>query len=396
MIYIENNCRNLFGEIKMKKSKLIMMIKEYPLVFLMALLIYLMFALYLILPERDFSEVENRYLSKKPALSWDAVEDGSFEADFDTYTSEQIPLRDEFIRLKSICESVIGKCENNGIIRGKNSELFEKSLAGYEQYKKNISSIGQFVGQIDNDVVVAFCPNATEVISDSLPVGSKVLDEEYMEEYARGALYEYRNVEMPQITDVMKKHADEYIYYRTDHHWTTMGAYYGYEEIAKSLEVNPVDIGSLTKKSADGFYGTLYAKYRGMNIKPDSIEYYESNVDKFECDDKVYDSLYDEDKLSVYDKYAMFMYGNSGHSRVICKDMDVEMKEHLIVFKDSYANCLIPFLTYNYKIIDVIDLRYYKGNGIEEVNKDTDADVLLLYNFSHLNEDKHFFKLTVK
>ena len=194
------------------------------------------------------------------------------------------------------------------------------------------------------------------------------------------------------LSCVLLTHEDEYIYYKTDHHWTTLGAYYAYSAISD----DPLDLSTLEKGEKDGFLGTLYAKYKGLFVKPDVITYYDIPIRSFVTDDTLRNSLLDKEKLLVFDKYGMFLYGNFGKSEIVSDESILSEKgkgKKLIIFKDSYANCLIPFLTHDYEYITLIDLRYYKDSVKELVENNKDADILFINNFDFLNEDNHFYKL---
>ncbi|MCR5357690.1 MAG: hypothetical protein K6E63_09870 [Lachnospiraceae bacterium] len=371
-------------------------VREYPLTILMAVLILACFAGYLTGGDGGFSATENRYLAKRPAFSVSAVADGSFMEQFELYVKEQLPLRDMLIRLKAAASGVMLKNENNGIVMGKDGYLFEKLVNTGEQLDKNRAALNAFADKSGRDIHVCIVPNSCEILSDLKPAGFPGISQKAYIDDLYGELLTHGNVGTTDLSGILTEHADEYIYYRTDHHWTTQGAYYGYLKLCDDMGLEAVgsDELSVLREEASGFYGTYYSKYRGPGVKPDTITYYDIPVLNFTAGDKVYDSMYDPEKLKIYDKYAMFMHGNEGISVIESVPGGREKKNELIIFKDSYANCLIPFLTYDYGRITVIDLRYYADPVSELLSEHPDADVLLLYNFMHFNEDNHFYRLT--
>jgi hypothetical protein len=129
-------------------------------------------------------------------------------------------------------------------------------------------------------------------------------------------------------------------------------------------------------------------------VSPDILTYYDVPVKYFETGGRVYDSMYDREKLDTYDKYAMFMHGNEGLTVIETGEDKRERRGELIMFKDSYSNCLIPFLTYDYDRLMIVDLRYYPDGVGDLLDEHRDADILLIYNFMHFNEDNHFYRLT--
>ena len=158
------------------------------------------------------------------------------------------------------------------------------------------------------------------------------------------------------------------------------------------MGLEPRDITRYEKGSADDFRGTHYAKYKG-SVRPDRIEYYDVVIKRLELEGRTVDNLIDREKFSTFDKYGAFMYGNDGLEVV---DTGNDTGRTLIIIKDSYANCLIPYLAMNYDKIMVIDLRYFGGSVAEKLSENEDADILLMYNWTFVNDDNHFYKLAGK
>lgn len=361
-------------------------ILKYPLTVCFALFILCIFVLYYLIPVKEKSEWENRYLTQKPELSVGDLADGSYMRKYEDYINDQMPLRDSFITLKAGVENILLKIENNGISKGKDSYLFTKNIKDTSVFDKNVKIISDFSESIKNPVTVLIAPNACETLKDKVFTGfpsvnqGKKLEELYSD---NSLLKSARVVDLKSVLDA---HGDEYIYYRTDHHWTSLGAYYAYCEISG----NPVNIDGLSVSYSDEFLGTLYAKYKGLFIEPDVISYYDIPVSSYTTDTELRDGLYDMEKLSVFDKYGMFMWGNFGRSDI--KSYTSNGKR-AVIFKDSYANCLIPFMTFDYEDITIIDLRYFNDSVDSMIKEYPDADVYFINNFDFLNEDNHFYKL---
>ena len=334
--------------------------------------------------------MENRYLQMRPQASASGLLDGTFMDSFETYTNEQIPLRNMFVKCKAVCVWLTGSSENDGIAKGDDSYLFDKVPSVSDKMHKNILAIKKFTENAGRDVYVAVAPTSTWINQDKLPKGMPVLDEMSCSNELTQALADVDNAHMIYLYDVLSEHKNEQLYYRTDHHWTTKGAGYAYEEIARQMGLEKMDISQYGKHVADDFLGTHYAKYKGIFVKPDSIEYYDVPIKELELEKKTVDNLIDESKLSGYDKDAAFMYGNDGQYVVRA---DKGAGRDLIILKDSYANCLIPYLVMNYDTITVMDLRYFGGKVPDVLAEHPDADVLLLYNWTFINDDNHFYKL---
>ncbi len=352
-----------------------------------------MLAGYIALEQKDFSDMENRFLQKRPELTAASCADGSFMETFETYTNEQIPLRNVFVKCKAVFVWLTGSSENDGIAKGDEGYLFDKVAATSDKAAKNIAAIKNFTTSTDRDIYIAIAPTSTWINADKLPKGMPVLDEVSLSNELTLALSNVPNAHMIYLYDTLNKHKDEQIFYRTDHHWTTLGAGYAYEEIASAMGFEAKDITQYEKHVADDFLGTHYAKYKGVFVEPDKLEYYDVPIKALELEGRMVDNLIDEEKLKGYDKYAAFMYGNDGRYVV---NADKGLGRDLFILKDSYANCLIPYLTMDYDTITVMDLRYFGGKVADELAADPDADVLLLYNWTFVNEDNHFFKLVSK
>lgn len=367
---------------------------------IISVLILATFISYMLRSESTFSETENRYLAARPEVTLSTLADGSFMRSFELYTEEQLPLRDMLVKLKAVIGELMLKNENNGIARGKDGRLFEKLVSYDKQLDKNKAAIRNFAGGTDRDIYVCIVPNSCQILKDYTPAGFPGISQKAQIDDLYDMLKMYSNVHTIDLNDTLSEHEDEYIYYRTDHHWTTEGAYIGYCKLCKDMGIEAIDIQKdeikEKLKKADDFYGTYQSKYRGiMGIRPDTITYYDIPVGSYEAGGKKHDSLYDTDKLETYDKYAMFMYGNEGLGTVETSSFgDTSRRKELLLFKDSYANCLIPFFTFNYDRITIVDLRYYAEPVKDLIKEHEDADILLMYNFMHFSEDNHFYRLT--
>lgn len=370
---------------------------KYPLLVLFAVFIVGFSVLDCVTPTRTHSEFESN-LSQMPKFSLKTLFNGKFTADYESYVNDQFLLRDEWITLKSYTETLFGKVENNGVIYGKDGYLFEK-LTSYDEarLKLNIEAVQKFCEKYPElSVKFALIPNSYEVLSDKLPIASPVLDQEKLINDIYNQVSSAENVD---ILSSLKAHNSEYIYYKTDHHWTTLGAYYAYEKLCDVLDVQKVDISTLKENVVEDFYGTYFSKAKSFTIKPDVIKYYDVNakLDLMAADttgkfvpEKSYETLYDVEKFDTRDKYSAFTYSNNSLT-VITNNGEYE-KERLLLIKDSYSNSLVPFLSTEYKEIVMVDLRYMFNISMVLEQYDFD-DVLIMYNVSTFTGDVDVVKL---
>ena len=178
----------------------------------------------------------------------------------------------------------------------------------------------------------------------------------------------------------LRAHAGEEIFYRTDHHWTTLGAYYGYAALMEALGRGEEVLGPEAAKERDlpvsnGFQGTLYSQSGIHWLEPDSIEFWVEDrglsVTSWRNGAPEETGLYDNDYLGEKDKYSAFLGGN----QPLCVIRNGEGTGKLLLIRDSYADSLAPFLARHFEEVHLLDLRYYRGaasayaaeNGIGQI-----------------------------
>lgn len=197
------------------------------------------------------------------------------------------------------------------------------------------------------------------------------------------------NVTFLDVTDALTAQKDDYLFYRTDHHWTSLGAYYTFNAIAPAMEVPTPGLSSYTRYLVSNtFEGTLSSKSGSHTVLdeveifvPDTqIEYYVTYDGKQQniC------SMYERSALEGKDHYTVFFGGN--HARV---DITTSANTHraLLLFKDSYANCMVQFLYPYFDHITIIDPRYYYDNVETVIRSEGITDVLFLYNLDTFLSD---------
>lgn len=349
------------------------------------------FAANLIVPDRTFSEQENRVLQTLPKFTWQRLFDKEFTTEFESYTTDQFVGRDEWITLKAASELALGKKENNDVSYGKDQTLIE----GFDAPDKstldtNMSYVNQLVENTDADVYFALIPEKSEIWSDRLPARTPNDSEAELIEYCYG-LSNAHNVDM---LSVMREHADEYIYYRTDHHWTSLGAYYGYCALGKAMDIAIPALDSYADRHtvSDSFYGTTWSESGFSWVKPDSMEVFVNapeglQITSYPQGSPVEGKLYDESKLEVKDKYSMFMGGNCPLHQIVTGNDGPS----LLILRDSYTDSLIPFLLDDFSEIHVIDLRYYRMSIADYIAEHGFDNVLVAYSVTTFATDTNLF-----
>ena len=377
----------------MKKN----ILKKYPTFFVFSILVILFTVIDIINSPNEFSELENRKLSQMPILSLKSYIDTSFSSDYEKYINDQFFLRDNWIDLKSRIEYLLGKRENNDIIFGKENYLFKKfTTFNDEMLENNLNSIITFTNNYNKEVDFFIIPNSYAVYDELTPLYLPLVDQLSLINSINSYLSLKSNdhINTINVAEELLKNKDDYIYYKTDHHWTSYGAYLAYLTYMDYLGLEIVDINNLEKITINNFLGTYYNRSKYFKADSDLITYYNILGLHIEIDGKEKLSLMDLDKFKGSDKYSAFLWGNNGLTKVINENISEERKgSSILIFKDSYANSFIQFLSYNYEIIDIIDLRYFK-ESIRNFMKDKDYnEILIMYSFNNLSSDINIRRL---
>ena len=371
--------------------------KKYPTFFVFSILVILFTVIDIINSPNEFSELENRKLSQMPILSLKSYIDTSFSSDYEKYINDQFFLRDNWIDLKSRIEYLLGKRENNDIIFGKENYLFKKfTTFNDEMLKNNLNSIITFTNNYNKEVDFFIIPNSYAIYDELTPRYLPLVDQLSLINSINSYLSLKSNdhINTINVAEELLKNKDDYIYYKTDHHWTSYGAYLAYLAYMDYLGLEIVDINNLEKITINNFLGTYYNRSKYFKADSDFITYYNILGLRIEIDGKEQLSLMNLDKFKGSDKYSAFLWGNNGLTKVINENISEERKgSSILIFKDSYANSFIQFLSYNYEIIDIIDLRYFK-ESIRNFMKDKDYnEILIMYSFNNLSSDINIRRL---
>ena len=357
-----------------------------------AVIIIVLDAIFLILPDKEISETENRSLQLFPKLNFTTLTNGKFESRFDAYVADQFPGRDAWVSMKSAVDIMAGKTQSGNIFLGKDGYLIQDmklpSDAFYEEKMEEIRSFVSAHGNLSVSALIA--PTALSVLNDYLPANADAVaaDEDAFFEQVKSDLSGF-GIRFVDTRDVIKAaSSEEKVYYRTDHHWTTQGAYAAYREYAKQMNLPGLNASYSEKLVTDSFSGTLTASSgfrtgetdRIYVFLPDSpVNYTVLNL----SDGGTSSSFYKTENLKIRDKYTVFFGGNYPEIKI---ETEADSRKVLLVFKDSYANCFVPFLVSDYRCIIMVDPRYYNGDMNELIESEKVTDVLYLYNITAFAE----------
>lgn len=346
--------------------------------------------------KKEYSETEKRELQQMPKVRWRSVRKGKFQKKYEKYLADQFPGRDSWVRLQTDVSRVVGKTESNGVYFGKDGYLLEHygtSDFENEQSEKNEQELVKFVKKMSKkrNISVMLVPTKTWIMQEKLPAFAPTYDEQQMYDCMKAQFGDLADTVLVPVADELQKHTDEQIYYRTDHHWTTLGAWYGYEAYVRAAGGDPEQ----AQKKRDfhcvstQFYGSTYAKVNQAS-RADKIEMYEPQQPLtvvYNMGEKTTDTLYDTSFLDTQDQYSYFTGGNQP---VIEVTGGTANGRTLLVIKDSFGNSMIPFLVEDYEKVVMVDLRQLNVKCKDLVNMFDPTDVLLLYNTAQFAGDRDF------
>ncbi|HJD42235.1 MAG TPA: hypothetical protein H9910_04405 [Candidatus Mediterraneibacter quadrami] len=360
---------------------------------LFILILFVFMVINIAVPDREMSEKENRMLAERPSLTMGTVMNGDFMEQWENYQSDQFAGRDFWRGVKVFLDRLGGARMENGVYIGKGGQLLEEiEVPDDGQSEANLSAIADFAEKYpDIQTSVMLVPDAACILSDSLPAFAGVEDQRQLLGVAEQRLGD--SVNWIDAVSVLNNHVSDKLYYKTDHHWTTLAAFYVFRESAASLGIDgEVGDNFASYTISNDFNGVLAAKSGVGLSEKETIDIYaptqgdDDVVVSYVDEGRKTTSLYDSSKLETRDQYGVFLGGNS--SVIDIKTVSPE-KKRLLVIKDSFANCFIPFLAPYYREIVVVDPRYYSGTIGDIMDAYRITDALVLYSGNTFFTDNH-------
>ncbi len=345
--------------------------------------------LHLAVSDKYYSESEKRTLTQFPKFTAKSFVAGEYSDKLEKYLADQFPGRDGWITVKTLAELGIGMRECNNVYFGKNGYLIS-NFDEYDraQFEKNVSMLEKFTADMEKkgiEVRTMLVPTAVEILDDKLPKYATHASQKELLDYVKD-----RAVDVVDVSDILSQHKDEYIYYKTDHHYTSLGAYYCYSKWkqAKGESAQPLWMWDKEVLS-ESFRGTNYSKVNYPFAPYDIImACYKNNEHMVDYNDGNYvtDSIYERKFLDGKDKYAVFF--NSNQATTVAYG---EGDGRLLIIKDSYANCFAQFVVDEYEQTHLLDMRFYKKSVSKYIEENGISEVLVLYNIPNFAEDAAFY-----
>ncbi|QJD88212.1 hypothetical protein HH215_17800 [Cohnella herbarum] len=362
--------------------------------------LFLMSAAFLLHPTVKFSELENRYLQNAPRFTWDNLVSKAFAEDAEKYVTDHFPYRDDWVWVKSSLEQLRLQQENNGIYKGEDGYLFEKfAKPDYAELQKYAEAVKRFAASHPEvDMTFMLAPTSIGMYPERLPWKAPFYSEAKVNHWIADRIGQ--DVTFMDGFDFLRPHASEDLYYRTDHHWTTLGAYYAYAAYAEQMGWQPLSKDQFRIETvSESFLGSYHTRSQFSGLKPDSIQAY---IPKKPVSTEIYiadtdttvTGLYDDSFLGKKDQYSYFLGGVHALTTIKTSlDPQTADQGKLLVLKDSYAHSFIPFLTQHVSQIDMIDIRYYNGNIGDYMKENGITDVLMMFNTATFVENGEILKI---
>ena len=355
-------------------------------------------------PSRDFSQQENRFLAQFKAPTADTLRSGKFMESFEKYVSDQFPLRDQWIQLKAYSEKALGKQENNKVYFGTDGQtLFAQFTPPTDQeLSQRVGFVNKLGENLDVPVYFSLVPDKSWAWASLLPANAPKVDNGSTISRAEALCGD--KVAYIDLQWVLAD--DRGAFYRTDHHWTTMGALKAGQALLEGMGLvqQAGDLKVLGYQSlpytqvSDSFYGTTYSSSGAAWVRPDEIYTVipeggtkgNITVDRYPEGTAIPGGLYYPEKLEVKDKYAYFLGGNQ--PLCVIKNPDAA-GGRLLLIRDSYSDSLAPFLTQRFSELHLYDLRY-NLKSVKDYVEENDIDtVIVLYSFANFSTDDNLFLL---
>lgn len=359
------------------------------LIFIYGIALWFLFS-----PKTDYSSSEKRYLQKFPDANVEKVLSGEFGSEFETFFADQFPQRNTWVGINAYTTLAEGNNGASGVYNCKNGYLINKPVSAENNLDKNIGAVADFAKSIDAPTTVMLVPSTGYIADDVLPT----FHDKYNDDEDISRISSTLSKDKIGFVDLRERFKSEYkngsqLYYKTDHHWTTKGAYTGYQELCKALGVTPIDDSTLKKDSYPDFYGTTYSSSGFWLTPPDNIEIWSNPNNSSKnisvkitegANIKTSGSMYFTDHLKEDDKYPVFIDGNHALTEITNTNAK---NGTILLIKDSFSHSLAPFLAENYSKVVLVDLRYYKESVSDLVTTYNPEQVVVLYGIDNLATD---------
>ncbi len=334
---------------------------------------------------------------EKPTFNIKSYFNGDYSNDVQNYLCSLFFKHDDWQRLLTDIELCSGRLEVNGVYITENRQIECLCEPDFAIVDQTVEAMNNYASQISVPVYFMLAPTSAGIYADELDENVPLYNQESFIDYVYAKVDD--NIKVLDIFMTLKSADDEYIYYKNDSHWTSLGAYYAYYYAISKLGFTPVSFSQYNiERMSSPFYGSFYSQtlYDGFGA---------DYVDIFNCESGIkvkslnisagelageYDSIYFRENFDKADKYSLFL---GGDYPLVDINTDAQSGKRLLLIKDSYANCFVPFLTQHYSKITLVDMKCINGNLESLVSADDYSQVLFLYNASDFANDTYLKRI---
>ena len=321
-------------------------------------------------------------MTQKPKFTVADFISGKFSDNLESYLTDQVPLRDGWVTMKTYMELAIGKRESGGVYLCKDQYLMDKFTSySKKQLAANAAALADLQEKLAAEGVsmnTILVHMAAQVLTDKLPAYAPAADYAAIFQVLTDA-----GVDTVNVWSTLAAHSGENIYYRTDHHWTSLGAYYAYCAW-RGIQPNADE---WTQEILCGnFRGTTWNKVPLPTVPAEEIAAWYKHINRsvsYNNGQYETDSIYERKYLSGSDQYAVFL--NSNQAQTVIEGSGKSGK--LLLIKDSYGNTFSQFPVEDYAEVHVLDLRFFKGDAVDYAKENGITDALVLYGVQNFVKD---------
>ena len=328
------------------------------------------------------------------AIVQNSVSDGSIQAENKEAANRQEmakedekPAKDGTLKVQPEVAGTVYIAENRGFT------LYYFYKKGADLYASMLNTVAKKIGNSATiyDIVVpnSFGVNLDEDIQKNMNTSNQGEAINYIYKKLN------KSIKTIETYNQLRNHNSEYLYFKTDHHWTALGAYYVYRSFCETKGIHPHELGDYKEKKFPDFLGSFYAysnQSKALKKNPDTVEAYipiATNKEKItprEGKPYQYDIISDANKFSSANKYLAFIGGDQPLIEI--NNPKLKDDSSCIIIKESYGNAFVPFLVDHYQYVYVVDYRYYTGDVAKVAAKHTNTDIIFLNNTAATSVEK--------
>ena len=369
-------------------------LRNFIIIFLFCLAIFSVPVLFFVQPKEDFSELEKRYLSELPDFTEQSLGSGEFTEKLGTYVADHFPGREFFVGINAYYDLFSGRQGTKDYFPASDGRLFSRPVEADSQImNQNLESINSFVRELAK--TDAGIPVTLMLVPSS---GAVLLNNpDYPDREIISFAYKQAETKCVDLFSAFSSYSNPgSLYYRTDHHWTSEGAFQASCAYRKSLNLTCLTRDEYTKTSYSPFYGSAYSSSGLWLTEPDTLElWYSGNVLQATNETgKINQDVFYPERLEEQDKYRVFLDGNHALVRIENLSRNSEDEHNLLVIRDSFSNSLGCFLADLYNKVILVDLRYYKLPLTDLLLEDID-EILIEYSVDNFIHDTNLAFLSI-